>query len=157
MERAVSEVICTIPAGVVLTTRKMAWPLLNRKPGTIMALPLSTGLFSRWCLMKLSIPEMVSWLHQSPRGARTTLEAGCTTAFLTITLSPMETPAFFLRRLSILMMCFPLSSPLSLHTMAAVLFPLSFPVISTMSPMSTPRIFLVSSSSRAYPLPTSSL
>ena len=111
--------------------------------------PWTQGRFRRPRLARESMPSP-NWICWSCEmaGARVTCLAGLTSAFLMVTLSPMETPAFLRVRLSTWMMPLPSSPGCDRHTTAAVVL---WPLISMMSPglkFSSTRVW---PSSRARP------
>src|SRR5438445_2184610 len=149
----VSSTIWTTPFGITLITMNGRAPPIRAIPGTITTSPFVRGRFRRPRFTKFSIPwpKLILWPSEMI-GAIVTRSAAKTSAFLTSTLSPMETPTFRRTRPSIRMIPFPSSSCITRNSFAAVDF---LPMISMSSPTSTPRAIRVFVSTRARPGPTS--
>ncbi len=112
--------------------------------------PFITGLMNRFLFKRSGCIIIISFFCA---GARTTLFASLTSAFLILMVSPTPTPVFILVRPSILAMLSPTSEGYALATRAPVFL---WPSSSTMSPSLTPRAFMVFESILTIPLPNSS-
>src|SRR5438445_645836 len=91
----VSSTIWTTPFGITLITMNGRAPPIRAIPGTITTSPFVRGRFRRPRFTKFSIPwpKLILWPSEMI-GAIVTRSAAKTSAFLTSTLSPMETPTF---------------------------------------------------------------
>ena len=137
----VSSFIETIPPGVVLMITNGRELPNNAMPGIITLSPFVRGLFSNPFLIRfpMPLPNCICCPFEI-KGARIASLASFTSALLIFTRSPKPLPAFFLVKLSILIVSFPSSVGCALQTTAAVIF---VPSISITSPIDRSKVTLV--------------